>query len=277
MAHSKACAILLRCADYFFILIGAWCCASCGTLTNGRGVGQDATLWPGAQRMKSAAYAAAADQLTWIPAASAIVVNVAGWDESVSEWATQHTPVFASSSRAADASSQLRDVTIAVSTLTLLATPGGDQTQDASIAKLKGLMVQGAATWTNTEATSALKSTVQRERPNGGNTRSFPSGHASAAFVHAGLAGQNIALLNVNHTNKRTLQAGVDLAAIGTGWARVEAGVHYPSDVLAGAALGNFFAQFFFQAFMGVDSNASVFVAPGVAARDRLIGIQVAF
>lgn len=258
-------------------MTGALCCVGCGTLANGRGVGQDATLWPDAQRIKHTAYAAATDRRTWMPAASAMVVNLADWDEPISDWATQHTPIFDSVSRADDASDALRNATRAASTLTLLATPSGEHAQDAGIAKLKGLMVHGAAAWTNTETTDALKTAVQRERPNGGNTRSFPSGHTSAAFVHAGLAGQNIALINMSDTNKKVVQTGVDIAAIGTGWARVEAGVHYPSDVLAGAALGNFFAKFFYQAFMGVDSHASVYLSPGVSVRETLYGVHIAF
>ena len=44
--------------------------------------------------------------------------------------------------------------------------------------------------------------------------------------------------------------AGLAGLALMTGWARVEAGKHHPADVLAGAAVGNFFAVFATQAFL---------------------------
>jgi len=36
----------------------------------------------------------------------------------------------------------------------------------------------------------------------------------------------------------------------GTGWARIEASKHYPTDVLVGAALGNFIALLVHDAFL---------------------------
>ena len=51
------------------------------------------------------------------------------------------------------------------------------------------------------------------------------------------------------------LKTSFRLIAAGTAWARVEGGVHYPSDVLFGAALGNFVAVFVHDAFLPADSN----------------------
>ena len=44
------------------------------------------------------------------------------------------------------------------------------------------------------------------------------------------------------------------MIAAGTAWARVEGCKHYPSDVLFGAALGNFVAIFVHDAFLPADS-----------------------
>jgi len=54
--------------------------------------------------------------------------------------------------------------------------------------------------------------------------------------------------------------------ASGTAWARVEAGVHYPSDVLAGAALGNFLTAFIHDAFLNLPEESSVgfFIQPSL-------------
>ncbi len=57
---------------------------------------------------------------------------------------------------------------------------------------------------------------------------SFPSGHTAGAVLMAVLIGNGFPLVNPY----------VLLWAIGVGTSRVYLGVHYPSDVLAGAALG---------------------------------------
>jgi len=51
----------------------------------------------------------------------------------------------------------------------------------------------------------------------------------------------------------RGVAIGAGAIAAGTAWARVEAGAHCPSDVLAGVALGNFMGAFFTQAFLGLE------------------------
>jgi membrane-associated phospholipid phosphatase len=52
-----------------------------------------------------------------------------------------------------------------------------------------------------------------------------------------------------------TLKTSFRVIAAGTSWARVEGGKHYPSDVLFGAALGNFVAIFVHDAFLPADSK----------------------
>jgi membrane-associated phospholipid phosphatase len=62
---------------------------------------------------------------------------------------------------------------------------------------------------------------------------SFPSGHTSAAFCAATLIERN---------SGPAAGALAYLAATATGFSRVEAGKHFPSDVLAGAAIGTLIA-----------------------------------
>jgi len=85
----------------------------------------------------------------------------------------------------------------------------------------------------NAVLTSSLKLAVGRQRP-GGGTHSFPSGHTSAAFAAA-------SLINDNSGGALGVSA-YGLAAL-TGYSRMEARRHYPSDVLAGAAIGILSAQ----------------------------------
>jgi hypothetical protein len=44
-----------------------------------------------------------------------------------------------------------------------------------------------------------------------------------------------------------------------TAWARMEGGWHYPSDTLAGMAIGNFCAEFFSDASMGLGAGRERF------------------
>jgi len=96
------------------------------------------------------------------------------------------------------------------------------------------IWTQGEAFLASSLTVATLKTLVARPRPGatpgtGNGSGSFPSGHSAAAFTSATLIERNSGLL-----------AGLPaygLAAF-TAFERVEAGRHYPSDVLAGAAIG---------------------------------------
>jgi membrane-associated phospholipid phosphatase len=70
------------------------------------------------------------------------------------------------------------------------------------------------------------------------------------------------------------MQAGNILTASAVGWARIEAGDHYPSDVLAGAALGHFLTSFICKAFMGLPEGAPTFL---FSPLKRGAGLNVSF
>ncbi len=77
--------------------------------------------------------------------------------------------------------------------------------------------------------TEILKRGTQRERPDGSNFRSFPSAHGAGAACAAAVL-----------WNRHGPEAGIPAAAVAlyTCISRVNTGVHYPSDVVMGAALG---------------------------------------
>jgi membrane-associated phospholipid phosphatase len=77
--------------------------------------------------------------------------------------------------------------------------------------------------------TSAIKSAAQRNRPDGSNNLSFPSGHASGAFAMA-------SVFDAHYGPKVGIPAYAAAAAIGL--SRIESNKHHLSDVLAGATLG---------------------------------------
>lgn len=216
-----------------------------------RAWGTHATLLPFWGRVGRAAATAVRDPQTWAPAVGAVLFSATDWDKEVSDWAQQHHPVFGSQRAALKASDDLRDGAKYGAIVTALFTPNGPDPAAAATGKLKGMGLQLGAYFATESVTTVFKRGVARRRPNGANNRSFPSGHTSAAFAAGTLARRNIAASEYSPTVSRVLDVGFVSLGVGTSWARVEAGVHYPSDVFAGAALGHFIAAVVNDAFIG--------------------------
>jgi len=227
----------------------------CGTLSNGRGWGQDATLSPGWDRIKTSAVNAALSPETWGPVAGAMVLQVHDMDKRISDWASNNNPVFGSHKNAGNWSNYLECTTGAIYFTTVMAMPSGDDTSDWLTAKAKGLAVGAAASGITAQSTSFIKGVSARTRPNGGSNNSFPSGHVSGAAVFTTLARRNLESLSLSPGTRLFADIGIAGIAAGTGWARVEAQAHYPSDVLVGYALGHFFSAFLNDAFLGLDNE----------------------
>ena len=234
-----------------------WVLTGCGTLSTGRGWGQDALTSVSWQRVQRAAHNAFFDLQTVLPAAGAIIFAASDLDDQTSEWAVEHTPLFGSVQNAQDASDYLRATLWVEAGVTALATPSGADAKSWLLSKGKGLAVELAAIGVTSGITSGLKQVTDRSRPDDPmNTLSFPSGHASSAFAASTLANRNLDALAMPMGIKRPLQVGNLLLATGVAWARVEGGRHFPSDVLAGAALGHFLSAFIHDAFLGLpDTN----------------------
>jgi hypothetical protein len=230
--------------------------SGCSTLPSGKGWGEDATIAPGWDRVKSAAVQAAKDPWVWAPLAGAAVLQVDHLDRRTSDWARDHTPVFESQAKAKDWSDRLRSACVAAQVGTLLATPSGDEPKQWIMNKIKGGLVEAAAVSATVSVTTTSKSAIGRTRPNGADLDSFPSGHSSSAGVHTELAIINLESIDMSPGWRTAANVGVRAAEFGTAWARIEAGWHYPSDTLAGMALGHYLASFFTSAFMGEDSQS---------------------
>jgi membrane-associated phospholipid phosphatase len=116
-----------------------------------------------------------------------------------------------------------------------------------------------------------LKRATDRTRPSG-EDEGFPSSCASESFTDATLTSRNLDAIEMPAGLRTGLQVATYGTASAAAWARVEAGVHYPSDVLAGAALGRFLSSFIHDAFLGLprDGTPRLEIAP---SRD---GIEVA-
>lgn len=77
--------------------------------------------------------------------------------------------------------------------------------------------------------TQALKLAVDKERPNGDDNQSFPSGHTALAF-------QGASFIHKRYGFKSSIPAYVGAGFVG--YSRVAADEHDAVDVIAGAALG---------------------------------------
>jgi len=248
----------------FFLVACTLLSSSCGTLRNGRRWGEDATLAPGGERLAQAARDAALDPWTWVPLAGAGTIAIAGWDDQISSWARDNNPVFGSPKHAENAGDTLATIGADAWLLSLVATPSGDEAGPWAADKAKGLGIEWSATWVTSEITSALKNQFPDKRPDGTGNGSFPSSGASEAFAYATLARRNLDAIDVSPVSRGVMQAGVMGVAAARAWSRVEAGKHDPTDVLVGAALGNFCARFVHDAFLGLpdDVQLSAFVDP---------------
>jgi membrane-associated phospholipid phosphatase len=229
----------------------------CGTLPNGKGWGEDATYSPGWERVGRAAYNSLVSPLTWVPVAGAAIVQIDNWDHKISNWASDKTPIFGSESNANNWSYYLMYTSGALYGATALITPSGEKAGEWVTDKMKGIIVDGAAFGLSEGVVGILKPTINRERPNGGNN-SFPSGHSTAAASFSTLAAKNIDTMQLPLTAEIASDIGLGLITTGTAWARVEAKKHYPSDVLAGMAIGHFFSAFVNDAFLGLDKSLGV-------------------
>jgi membrane-associated phospholipid phosphatase len=81
----------------------------------------------------------------------------------------------------------------------------------------------------------------------------MPSGHTSFAAVADTMTQRNLNAMSLSPVTRTALGLGTDLLTFSTAWARVEAGAHFPSDVLVGMSIGNFFGRMFDDAFLGDD------------------------
>lgn len=207
------------------------------------------SVWPTLSDWKESFIESAKSPITWIPLAGAAVIYATNSDNSISNWASSCTPIFGSQNNAEKVSNQLQGALGFLTVGTLLLAP--QKTREKwYIEKTKFFIVESAATATSSGVTEGLKYLTNRERPNNEDNLSFPSQHATQAFSLAFLSTRNIENFDLSKGQLIVWNIGVYALASGTGWARVEAKDHYPTDVLVGAAIGNFFTSLIYRAFV---------------------------
>jgi len=236
------------------LLLGVLLASGC-TATTERGFWGSSVDWPDGRRLRESALGAVRHPQTWVPLAGAAVIGIGGWDDDISEWAVEETPLFGND--ASEVSDRLRTFNAGAWLATAFLTPS-----DSLESRARGLLVQGAAVTIEHYSVKGLKSLTGRERPNGEDDESLPSGHTSRASVGAALAAANLDYMAMPDWSRTTLQIGLYGSAAATGWARVEAEKHYPTDVLVGYAVGQFIARFMQGAFFNNEAAATLSFVP---------------
>jgi len=198
-------------------------------------------------RAREAAVIAARDPWTWGPLTGAALITAVDGDERLSRWAKTQTPLYGSTDAAQEASDRFRALASNTAWLTFAAAvPQGKNSWLLEKGWDAGGNLAALAVARNT--TGLLKAAAQRERPHDGPVHdSFPSAHATDAFAHASFGRHYADDLRMGRPWREGLKLGMNGFAFATAWGRVEGGVHYPTDVLAGAAIANFATRFFME------------------------------
>lgn len=206
---------------------------------------------------KLAAHHAALHPSVWAPLVGAAIFSIDDLDKRTSKDLADNNPIFGNKDAAQKTSDDLQNLLVITAGVSAFIVPTNDS--DSNVLDhgdhlgvvLSGIALTGGAT-------EILKSTTKRERPNNKNSNSFPSGHASAAFASATFASANAHRAWGNSSAAQWADATLYSAASLTALARVEAEKHYPSDVLVGAALGNFMARFLDELLLTQSSTVSL-------------------
>ncbi|MCX2682086.1 phosphatase PAP2 family protein [Galbibacter sp. EGI 63066] len=113
--------------------------------------------------------------------------------------------------------------------------------------------------------TYGLKLVINKERPNGENNNSFPSGHTSVAFASAAFVQKRYGW---EYGIPAYLLAGY------VGYTRIEANKHDGVDVLAGAAIGVGMSYLFTQKY---DGEKKLVISSGFIENTPTIGLTYKF
>lgn len=246
--------------------------AGCATTPIRKEGDADLPLWPTGPRWKTASLNGFRDPITWGSAAGAAVIAAAGWDSKISSWAVENTPVFGSVDHAKAASDDLRSLCALAMLGTALAVPGGSYPWRS---RFERLLVEEGGVWSASSVTNLMKESISRERPDETDTHSFPSGHSTRAFAYNGMSLRNLDAMDLPGSGRISLKILFTTLAAGTGWARVEGERHYPSDVLAGAAIGNFISVFIHDAFLGRREQVSATLRAD--PEERSLSLRITF
>lgn len=240
-------------------------CTSCSLFTKKGNWGEKAIYPVKWERVKKSFIKNVTSRHVWIPATAGLVIYSAGYDTKLSDWATSDSLFFRdeeAAERYSDTFKNILEIEMYGSILFTSSSKEGDDWKDLTIKKLKGGTVVFASQALAHNSTTTLKNHIYRERPNGNDGKSFPSGHATDAATYRMLTTKNFESTDMNsylRNGLNILNGGITASAV---WARVEANAHYPSDALLGYSIGSFVSGFIYDAFMNLEDTESLVMFP---------------
>ena len=250
---------------------------SCGTMRNGRAWGEDANFLPGWERIQNAAKNAITAPETWIPLSGAFLIYATNNDYKIANWASNYNPVFGSQANADNFSDYSLYFSRMAYYSSVILTPGGDNIDVWMVSKLKGAAIGLASTQFNEHSVRYIKHEGERLRPDRSDYLSFPSGHVSKVAVHNMLTLRNLENTSFCSCTKMGLHIGISSITFANAWARIEANRHYPTDVLIGAAIGNFLGSFIHDAFIGIDHNHEIDFGVSTLENNLTMNLMIKF
>lgn len=222
--------------------------------------GRNATYAPGWQRTAWAAHEALLHPMTWLPAFAGVAIHISGHDAQWTEELHSDAPLFGDTHHANQRSDAFRHATEVLWGLSLVFVDTGED--DRLRHTFQGVLVQTAAIGATRLTSNVLKRAIDRDEPGAppgeADGDAFPSNHATGPFAQAALIRENMQQTLLARPLATLYTGAAYVAASGAAWGRIEAGDHYVSDQLLGAALGNFVATFINNAFMGGDNHLRI-------------------
>ena len=243
------------------IIIALTCFGLMGCMGQGRW-GQDVG-WPSSATLGQSAAASVQNPAVWLPIVTAGALWITNKDEPWSKSIQEDQSVFGSN--AEDDSDDLLHITFGAHLLTTAMAPS-PTFED----KLKGMGVALSTVLVDGAVSEGLKDVLRRERPNGTNRQSTPSGHAQAASTFSAFASRNLTYIDMPQWVRHSVTVTLHSCALGTALARVEANKHHLADVLLGYGIGQFLGNFMHRAFLETGHQPRVGLVPienGLALR----------
>jgi len=203
------------------------------------------------ERTKGAAYNAAVDPMTWAPVATGLTLDLAGYDDDITNHIMKDDPDDYTFSE--DDADQLRTISAAITYTTAILVPDDNKTT-----KVKRVAVEASAMAIGRGYVTFTNAEIDKTSPNGKNEDAFGSNHAVTPFAAAALTRRNVHQMHIPLWAKYSICGVNYLTASASAYERIQSGLHSFSDQMYSAAVGNFIALFIHDAFMANDTDLRI-------------------